>query len=75
MALDVFSTGFGRVFHICKKEKIDYKYGNNEFGFYFDFIRTSNDNINVTKNVMINLSNVERDVLFLINSKKGINKR
>lgn len=43
--------------------------------FYFDFIRTSNDNINVTKNVMINLSNVERDVLFLINSKKGINKR
>ena len=50
------------------------KYGNNEFGFYFDFIRTSIDNINVTRNVTIKLSSVERDVLSLIDSKKGIKR-
>ena len=72
--IDSFGTGFGRVFNICKKEKIEYNYGNNEFGFFFDFIRTSIDNINVTKNVTINLSNVERDVYVLINSKKGIKR-
>ena len=68
--IDSFGTGFGRVFNICEKEKIEYNYGNNEFGFFFDFIRTSIDNINVTKNVTINLSNVKRDVFVLISSKK-----
>lgn len=72
--IDSFGTGFGRVFSICKKENINYKYGNNEFGFYFDFIRTSIDNINVTRNVTIKLSSVERDVLSLIDSKKGIKR-
>ena len=72
--IDSFGTGFGRVFNICNKEKIEYNYGNNEFGFFFDFIRTSIDNINVTKNVTINLSNVERDVFVLISSKKGIKR-
>ena len=67
---DSFETGFGRVFSICRKETINYKYGNNEFGFYFDFIRTSIDNINVTRNVIIKLSSVERHVLSLIGSKK-----
>ena len=43
----------GRVFSVCKKEQINYQYINNEFGFYFDFIRTSIDNINVTRNVTI----------------------
>ncbi len=73
--IESFGTGFGRVFTICKKEKINYKYGNNEFGFYFDFIRTPIDNINVTKNVTINLSSVEQEVLALIGSKKGIKRR
>ena len=63
----VFS--FGRVFSVCKKQ-INYQYINNEFGFCFDFIRTSIDNINVT----IKLSSVERDVLSLIDSKKGIER-
>lgn len=72
--IDSFGTGFGRVFSVCKKEQINYKYGNNEFGFYFDFIRTSIDNINVTRNVTIKLSSVQRDVLSLIDSKKGIKK-
>lgn len=72
--IDSFGTGFGRVFNICGKEKIEYNYGNNEFGFFFDFIRTSIDNINVTKNVTINLSNVEREVFVLISSKKGIKR-
>ena len=61
---------FGRVFSVCKKEQINYQYINNEFGFCFDFIRTSIDNINVT----IKLSSVERDVLSLIDSKKGIER-
>ena len=61
---------FDRVFSICKKEQINYQYINNEFGFYFDFIRTSIDNIYVT----IKLSSAERDVLSLIDSKKGIER-
>ncbi len=72
--IDSFGTGFGRVFSICKRENINYSYANNEFGFYFDFIRTPYDNINATKNVAINLSNIEREVLLLIGSNKGINK-
>ena len=68
--IDSFGTGFGRVFSICKKEKINYKYGNNEFGFY----RTSIGNINVTRNVTIKLSSVEKDVLSLIDLKKGIKR-
>ena len=62
--------GFGGVFSICKKEQVNYKYGNNDFGFYLDFIITSIDNINVTRNVTIKLSSVESDVLSLINLKK-----
>ena len=62
------------MFSVCKKEQINYQYGNNEFGFYFDFIRTLIDNINVTGNVTIKLSSVERDVLSLIDSKKGIER-
>ena len=64
----VFS--FGRVFSVCNKEQINYQYINNEFGFCFDFIRTSIDNINVTRK----LSSVQRDVLSLIDSKKGIER-
>ena len=62
------------MFRVCKKEQINYQYGNNEFRFYFDFIRTLIDNINVTGNVTIKLSSVERDVLSLIDSKKGIKR-
>ena len=58
------------MFSVCKKEQINYQYGNNEFGFYFDFIRTSIDNINVTRK----LSSVQRDVLSLIDSKKSIKR-
>ena len=58
------------IYFITWEKNINYKYGNNEFGFYFDFIRTSIDNINVT----IKLSSVERDVLSLIDSKKGIER-
>ena len=58
------------MFSVCKKEQINYQYGNNEFGFYFDFIRTLIDNINVTRK----LSSVQRDVLSLIDSKKGIKR-
>lgn len=68
------SFSFGRVFSVCKKEQINYQYINNEFGFYFDFIRTLIDNINVTGNVTIKLSSVERDVLSLIDSKKSIKR-
>ena len=62
------------MFSVCQKEQINYQYGNNEFGFYFDFIRTLIDNINVTGNVTIKLSSVERDVLSLIDSKKSIKR-
>ncbi|MCI7224742.1 MAG: hypothetical protein MR491_01125 [Mollicutes bacterium] len=62
------------MFSVCKKEQINYQYINNEFGFYFDFIRTLIDNINVTGNVTIKLSSVERDVLSLIDSKKSIKR-
>ena len=46
----------------------------NKFGSYFNFIRTSIDNINVTRNVTIKLSSVQRDVLSLIDPKKGIKR-
>lgn len=42
--------------------------------FYKGVIGTSIGNINVTRNVTINLSSVERDVLFLIDSRKGIKR-
>ena len=58
------------MFSVCKKEQINYQYINNEFGFYFDFIRTSIDNVMLS----IKLSSVERDVLSLIDSKKGVER-
>lgn len=72
--IDSFGTGFGRVFEVCNEKNIKYNYNNNEFGFYFNFIRTPIDNINVTINVTDSLSNIEKNVLLLIEQNKGIKR-
>lgn len=37
--IESFGTGFGRVFNLCDKNKIQTRYGNNDFGFVFEFMR------------------------------------
>ena len=37
--IESFGTGFGRVFNLCEKNKIETRYGNNDFGFVFEFMR------------------------------------
>ena len=37
--IDVFGTGFDRIFTLCAKENIEYKYIDDEFGFTFIFER------------------------------------
>lgn len=37
--IESFGTGFGRVFNLCEKNKIETRYGNNDFGFVFEFLR------------------------------------
>ena len=72
--IESFGTGFGRVFKLCDKENINYSYGNNEFGFVFEFLRKQNVSINVPINVFINLTNTEEHVLEIIKTNKGVNK-
>jgi len=72
--IESFGTGFGRVFKLCEKENINYTYGNNEFGFVFEFLRKQNVSINVPINVSVNLTNTEALVLEIIKTNKGVNK-
>ena len=50
--IDIFGTGFERVFSLCKN--IKYQYNSNQFGFTFEFLRnqedTANDTVNDTEN-------------------------
>ena len=47
--IDVFGTGFDRIFTLCIQNDIDYEYHNDEFGFTFIFKRNLdflNDKVN-----------------------------
>lgn len=68
--IESFGTGFSRVFALCNKADIKYNYGNNDFGFVFEFIRTQN----VPINVPIKLSDTETFVYNIIRNKFGIKK-
>jgi len=37
--IESFGTGFARVFDACDRRGVKYNYGNNSFGFYFEFMR------------------------------------
>lgn len=52
--IESFGTGFGRVFKLCDRVDIKYSYGNNSFGFVFEFLRKQNVSINDSLNVSIN---------------------
>ena len=67
--IDAFGTGFERVFRLCGEENC--RYSNNQFGFTFEFIRSSdmtNDTINGRINEMI--SKDEEAVLRMIREGK-----
>jgi len=68
--IESFGTGFGRVFALCDKAGVKYNYGNNDFGFVFEFIRTQNVPINVS----IKLSESEAFVYDMIKNEQGINR-
>ena len=64
--IESFGTGFGRVFSLCDKSGIKTAYGNNDFGFFFEFIRTPN--------VTDYLTNTEIEVFEIIKSHSKINR-
>jgi len=66
--IESFGTGFSRVFSLCDRNNVKYSYGNNEFGFWFDFIRSNNYSINDSINDDIRLSETEKMILQLIKS-------
>lgn len=72
--IESFGTGFGRVFKLCEKENISYSYGNNEFGFVFEFLRKQNVLINEPINVSLNLTDTESLVLEILKANKGVKK-
>lgn len=68
--IESFGTGFARVFSLCDKYDIKTKYFNNDFGFVFEFIRTSN----VTTNVTFDLSKTEISVFEAIKKHNKVNR-
>lgn len=78
--IESFGTGFGRVFDLCNKQGIETDYGNNDFGFVFEFFRkpalTEQSNISsvtITDN-NYTLSKTEEDVLAAIRDNHGIKR-
>ena len=75
--IDIFGTGFERVFSLCKN--IKYQYNSNQFGFTFEFLRNQADIVNNTVNDTAtssekgseeNLSDAEKELLRLIRTGK-----
>lgn len=71
--IEAFGTGFKRVFELCKSNNINYNYGIDGIGFYFEFFRNnvSNDIINDTINDTIrnDLTPVENSLYqFILNN-------
>lgn len=50
--IDAFGTGFERVFRLCTN--IKYRYGSNQFGFTFEFLREHSDGANDPTNNLTN---------------------
>lgn len=72
--IESFGTGFGRVFNLCEKHGIGTKYGNNDFGFVFEFLRNKNVTTNVTTNVTVRLTKTEAQVLDIISNNRSLNR-
>lgn len=53
--IEVFGTGFKRVFELCDRNNIKYNYGTDGFGFYFEFYRNkvSYDTLNDIENKIV----------------------
>lgn len=64
--IEAFGTGFKRVFDLCRSNNVNYNYGIDGIGFYFEFFRNnvSNDTINDTINDAIknDLTDVENQI-------------
>lgn len=73
--IESFGTGFGRVFKLCDRVDIKYSYGNNSFGFVFEFLRKQNVSINDSLNVSIKLTETEKLVYKCIEEIYRVNKR
>lgn len=71
--IDVFGTGFERVFRLCGEDR--YRYSNNHFGFTFEFIR-SNEPINGSINGSVNrhLTKDESSVLGILRKDQRYSK-
>ncbi|MCF0114768.1 MAG: putative DNA binding domain-containing protein [Erysipelotrichaceae bacterium] len=72
--IESFGTGFGRVFSLCDKYAIDTKYGNNDFGFVFEFKRKLVDAISDPVSNPIKLSDTEKSVLDIILQNNRVNR-
>ncbi|MBQ7246852.1 MAG: putative DNA binding domain-containing protein [Lachnospiraceae bacterium] len=79
--IDAFGTGFERVFRLCGEDSC--RYSNNQFGFTFEFIRTSsqvNYQINEPAGIlmketpMLYLSDAEKAVLAVLSKEQRYNK-
>ena len=68
--IESFGTGFGRVFSLCDKYGIETKYGNNDFGFFFEFIRKPY----VPVNIPADLSETDNAVFEMIKNHERINR-
>lgn len=73
--IESFGTGFARVFASCDKQGISYKYGNNDFGFVFEFIRKKTYSTNIsTKPPLNNINNTDEKIYTIIKNYPGYNK-
>ena len=76
--IESFGTGFGRVFSLCEKNHIETKYGNNAFGFVFEFIRkqinVTSEPMNDTIDVTIDLNETEIAVFDTIRKHDKVNR-
>ena len=73
--IEAFGTGFKRVFELCKANNIQYNYGIDGIGFYFEFLRNNfstgilNDVINDT--IKTELTNFENNLYSFMVTNNG----
>ncbi|MCF0109976.1 MAG: putative DNA binding domain-containing protein [Erysipelotrichaceae bacterium] len=74
--IESFGTGFARVFSLCRRNSVDVNYGNNNFGFFFEFMRRPieyGDRPHLINDAIM-LSDTDRQVYELISDNLRITK-
>lgn len=71
-SIEAFGTGFKRVFDLCAKDNIEYRYDNDGMGFYFEFLRSNVSNDTNNDTIDDTLTKTEIIVLDFMKNNKGI---